>query len=72
MINYYIVICTGIVHGIYGRALKEMAENKAKELSEKSGFEAIVVTSQSRPNLGEKWDEFDGNFVGEVLTKYGE
>lgn len=53
MNTWHIVHVTGIIQAVYGGALKEFAEVKAKQMEESSGFIAGVTTiTGPRPKVG--------------------
>jgi hypothetical protein len=53
------VVCGGHVQGVYGDALRDMADKQAKKVQDQVGFLAWVVSVERsvRPHVGEPWDE---------------
>ncbi len=56
MNTWHIVHCTGIIQAVYGGALREMADDKAKEIEAKVGLVAGVVTvTGAKPKIGAEY-----------------
>jgi hypothetical protein len=57
---YHIVVATGVIHGVYGSALKEMAETTADRLCKEVPFAGVKVIThnfQVKPSVGDLWKE---------------
>ncbi len=53
MNTWHVVHCTGIIQAVYGGALKEFAEDKAKQMESTSGFIVGVTTiTGTKPKVG--------------------
>ena len=53
MNTWHIVHATGIIQAIYGGALKEFAEDKARDIEKQTGFLASVTTiTGAKPSIG--------------------
>jgi len=55
--HYYLVVSTGIIHGIYGSAIKHMAEERAESIP----FAYVVRTYGKRPSVGEAYKKKAGD-----------
>ena len=50
---WYALVCTQVIHGVYGSALKDMAEAEAKRRSIETGWTWYVVPRSYKPSVGE-------------------
>ena len=47
--TYYCVVSTGIIHGVYGPALLDMANEKAATIP----FAHVITVKGNRPHVGD-------------------
>lgn len=52
--TWYVVVCTGLVHAVFGAALQSEATKHANERSHESGWNFYVITRTGRrPSTGD-------------------
>lgn len=56
MQTWHVVHATGIIQAVYGGALRDMADNKAKDIEKQTGSIVSVTTvTGPKPTIGDKF-----------------
>lgn len=57
MQTWYLVICTGVVQGVFGLDLHDMAVDCVDRINKDTGMQAVIVkqTTRKRPRVGQTY-----------------